>query len=135
MYIHGVGTIGALVEVSSVSDEAAEREAFIELCHDLAMQVAASNPISVRPEDLSSEIMEKEKEIFEAQARESGKPEKIVPKIVEGKLKKYYTEACLLEQAFVKDPGKSVKKLLDEKSKELGGHITVKRFSRFQLGE
>lgn len=135
MYIHGVGGIGALVEVSSPSSEAAHSEAFKQLCHDLAMQVAASNPLAVGPDELSSEIVAKEKEIFEAQAKESGKPEKIIPKIVEGKLKKYFAEVCLLEQVFVKDTDKQVKALLEEADETIGGPVSVTRFSRFQLGE
>jgi elongation factor Ts len=135
MYIHGVGGIGTLVEVSCPSQEAAKSETVANLCHDLAMQVAASNPFAIDPDGLPSEKVEKEKEIFEAQAKESGKPDKIIPKIVEGKIRKYYAEVCLLEQVFVKDTDKSVKGVLEEVGKEVGGPVSVSRFSRFQLGE
>ncbi len=135
LYIHGVGSIGSLVEVSLDSGQAVGGEGFANLCHDLAMHVAAANPVSISADDLPSEIVEKEKEIFEAQIRESGKPEKIIPKIIEGKIRKYYSEVCLLEQAFVKDPDISVKKYIQNAEAELEAKATVKRFSRFQLGE
>ncbi|HEB71284.1 MAG TPA: elongation factor Ts [Nitrospirae bacterium] len=135
MYIHGVGGIGVIVEVSCATQETADNEAFRGLCRDLAMHVAASNPLSIGIDDLPPEVVAREKEIFEAQARESGKPDKIIPKIIEGKLKKYYKEVCLLEQAFVKDTDKSVKGLLEEAGKEMGEPVAVTRFSRFQLGE
>jgi len=135
LYIHGVGGLGVLVEVSLASEETAKSEAFKGLCHDLAMQVAASNPLSIGVDELSPEVVAREKEIFEAQAKESGKPEKIIPKIIEGKLKKYYAEVCLLEQAFVKDTDKTVKSLLEEAGKKMGEPVAVTRFSRFQLGE
>lgn len=135
LYIHGVGGLGALVEVSCESGEAAETEKFSDLCRDIAMHVVAANPLSVSVDDLPPEVVEKEREIFEVQTRESGKPEKIIPKIVEGRLKKYYTEACLLEQPFVKDPDRSVKKLLEDAGKELGSPVEVRRFVRYQLGE
>lgn len=135
LYIHGVGGLGALVEVACGSAEVAGTEKFSELCRDLAMHVVASHPLSVSVNDLPQEVVAKEREIFEAQTRESGKPENIIPKIVEGRLKKYYTEACLLEQPFVKDPDRSVKKLLEDAGKEIGSTVEVKRFVRYQLGE
>jgi len=134
LYIHGVGSIGVLVEVKC-SAEATSSPDFQNLCKDLAMHIAASNPIAVSADDVPAETLAKEREIFEAQAKESGKPDNIVPKIVEGRIKKYYTEVCLLEQPFVKDPDKSVKALLDEAGKGLGGPVTVSRFCRLQLGE
>jgi len=134
-YVHGLGSIGTLVEVACDSEETASSPQFAGLLHDLAMHVAASNPLAIGPEDISEEAVAKEKEIFEAQAIESGKPEKIIPKIVEGKLKKYYTEACLLEQPFVKDPDKTVGRFIQETSKTLGTEISVKSFHRYQLGE
>jgi len=135
LYIHGVGGIGSLVMVSLDSEQAAGSEGFATLCHDLAMHVAAANPMSISADDLPAETVEKEKEIFEAQVRESGKPEKIIPKIIEGKIRKYYTEVCLLEQAFVKEPDISVNKRIQNVGAALGAKITVKKFSRFQLGE
>lgn len=135
LYIHGGGSIGVLVEVSAESDDVASKPGFSELCKDLAMHTAASHPIAIAPEDVPEDVLAKEREIFEAQAKESGKPDNIIPKIVEGRVKKFFAEACLLEQAFVKDPDKSVKSVIGEKAKELGGAIKVNRFKRFQLGE
>ncbi|MBI4828227.1 MAG: elongation factor Ts [Nitrospinae bacterium] len=134
-YVHGMGAIGVIVELAAPSDAAAADPAFAELARDLAMHIAASNPQAVSQEGLSAAAVAKEREIFEAQVRESGKPENIVPKIVEGKMKKYYTEVCLNEQPFVKDPDKSVGQLLKETGARLGGAATVTRFARFQLGE
>ena len=135
LYIHGVGGVGTLVEVACEPDNIADDSAFKELCHDLAMHITASRPAGVSVDDLPAELVAKEKEIFEAQAKESGKPDKILPKIVEGRMKKFYTEACLLEQPFVKDTDMSIKQVVEETAKKLGGAITVNRFSRFNLGE
>ena len=134
-YVHGMGSIGVVVELAAPSETAAADPAFVDLARDLAMHVAASNPHAVSQEGLSAAAVAKEREIFEAQVRESGKPENIVPKIVEGKMKKYYTEVCLVEQPFVKDPDKSVGQLLKEAGARLGGAVAVTRFARFQLGE
>ncbi|MBI5814932.1 MAG: elongation factor Ts [Nitrospinae bacterium] len=135
LYIHGGGSIGVLVEVGSASADIAGKDKFKELCRDIAMHVAASSPIAVTPAEVPADLLAREKAVFEAQAAESGKPANIIPKIVEGRVAKYYSESCLIEQAFVKDPDKSVKKLLAEASKELGGEVTIRRFRRLQLGE
>lgn len=134
-YVHGMGAIGVIVELAAPSDTAAADPVFAELARDLAMHIAAANPQAVSQEGLSAAAVAKEREIFEAQVRESGKPENIVPKIVEGKIKKYYTEVCLIEQPFVKDPDKSVGQLLKEAGARLGGAVSVTRFARYQLGE
>lgn len=135
MYIHAGGAMAALVDVDAGSEEAAATPEFGSVLKDLAMQVVASQPIAVRPDDVPSDLLAKEREIFEAQARESGKPDNLIPKIVEGRLKKFYAEACLLEQPFVKDTDKSVGKWLDETGKKLGAELTARRFARLRLGE
>ncbi|MGK7346802.1 MAG: translation elongation factor Ts [Candidatus Nitrospinota bacterium M3_3B_026] len=135
MYIHAGGGMAALVEVDAGTEEAAASPEFEGALKDLAMQVVASNPIAVGPDDVPEDVLAKEKEIFEAQAKESGKPDKIIPKIVEGRVRKFYTEACLLEQPFVKDTDKSVGQWLGETGKKLGAELAVRRFSRLQLGE
>ncbi len=135
LYIHGVGGVGTLVEVACDSDDVANDSLFKELCHDLAMHITASRPASVGVDDLPADLVAKEREIFEAQAKESGKPDKIIPKIVDGRMKKFYTEACLLEQPFVKDTDINVKQLVEDTAKKLGSGITVNRFSRLNLGE
>ncbi len=135
IYIHGTGGIGVLIEVGCESAETASKEPFDKLCKDLAMQIAAANPISVSSDEVPAEVLAKEKEIFETQARNSGKPDKIIPKIVEGRVKKYFSEVCLLNQAFVKDTDITISQLLDTAGKELGDKLTVRRFARLQLGE
>jgi len=135
LYIHGVGSIGALVEVGAASDDVAGGEVFTELCRDLAMQITASNPVAVDQNSLPGDVVAREREILEAQVRETGKPDSLVPKIVEGKLRKFYTEACLLEQPFIKDTEKNVKQHIEQTGKTLGAPVTVRRFCRFQLGE
>ncbi|MBI4665645.1 MAG: elongation factor Ts [Nitrospinae bacterium] len=135
LYIHGAGSIGCLVEVSSASAGIAGKDKFAELCKDLAMHIAASSPIALTSADVPAETLERERAIFETQARESGKPENILPKIVEGRVKKYYSEVCLMEQAFVKNPDVTINGLLASASKELGGQVSIARFARLQLGE
>ena len=134
-YIHAGGKLGALVEVNCETDFVAKNEQFLQFAKDVAMQIAASNPLAVSQEELDQSIVEKEKEIYRQQALETGKPEKVVEKIVEGKLKKYFTEVCLLEQPFVKDPDKSITDVLNETIAAIGENISVRRFARFQLGE
>ncbi|WP_028307337.1 translation elongation factor Ts [Desulfitibacter alkalitolerans] len=134
-YIHGNGRIGVLVEVNCETDFVAKTDDFKELCHDIAMQIAASKPLYVSPEDVPQEILEKEKTILKAQALNEGKPEKVVEKMVTGRLEKYLKEICLLEQPFIKDPDKAVKDLIKEKIAKIGENISVRRFSRFELGE
>ncbi len=134
-YIHAGGKIGVLVEVNCETDFTAKTDDFSNFTKDLAMQVAASAPIAVDQEHVPEAVLEKEKEIYATQARESGKPEKIIDKIVEGKLKKFFSEACLLEQAWVKDPDITIRDLLNEMVAKTGENIVIRRFTRFQLGE
>jgi len=134
-YVHMGGKIGVLVEVNCETDFSAKTEDFTNFSKNLAMHIAATNPISISPEELSSEIVEREKEIYSDQALQSGKPEKVVEKIVEGKLKKFFSEACLLNQAYVKDPDITIQDLLNELKAKTGENIIIKRFIRFKLGE
>ncbi len=131
-YIHMGGKVGVLVEVAT---EAGDNEAVKELAHDICLQIAAAKPEAVRREEVNSENREKEKEIYRIKARESGKPEKIVGKIVEGKVEKYYKEGCLLEQVFVKDGDKTIKGVIAETAKAVGSPIDVIRYVRFERGE
>jgi elongation factor Ts len=134
-YVHMGGKIGVLVEANCETDFSAKTEDFTNFTKNLAMHIAATNPISISPENLHPEIVAKEKEIYRAQAIQSGKPEKILEKIVEGKLKKFFSEVCLLNQAYIKDPNKTIQDLLNELKAKTGENIIVKRFVRFQLGE
>jgi len=134
-YIHAGGKIGVLVEVNCETDFTAKTEDFTNFAKDIAMQVAATAPVSIDRENVPEDILEKEKEIYAIQAKESGKPDKIIDKIVEGKLNKYFSEACLLEQAFVKNPDITVKDLLNEMIAKTGENILIRRVVRFQLGE
>lgn len=134
-YIHGGGKIGVLVEVNSETDFSAKTQDFSDFVKNIAMQVAASNPLSVDREGLPADVLEREKEIYATQAKESGKPEKVVEKMVEGKMKKFYSEACLLEQPYVKNPDITVQELLNELIAKTGENIVIRRFARFQLGE
>ena len=134
-YIHSGSKIGVLIEVNCETDFVARNEEFQELVKDLALQIAASNPSCVKREDLSEEILEKEKLIYQGQAKELGKPETAWPKIIEGKLEKFFQEQCLLEQTFIKDPTTTIKELLAQKISKIGENITVKRFTRYQLGQ
>ena len=131
-YIHMGGKVGVLVEVAT---EAADNDAVKELAHDICLQIAAAKPEAVRREEVNAENLEKEKEIYRVKALESGKPEKIVDKIVEGQIEKYYKEVCLLEQVFVKDSDKTVKGLVAEVAKAVGSPIDVVRYVRFERGE
>jgi len=134
-YIHLGGKIGVLVEVNCETDFVAKTPVFRQLVKDIAMQIAAANPLYLDPADVPADVLEKEKEILRAQALNEGKPEKIVDKMVEGRLQKYYKEFCLLEQAFVKDPEKSIRDLVNEKIAELGEKISIRRFVRYEMGE
>ena len=131
-YIHMGGKVGVLVELATT---AGDNEAVKELAHDLCLQIAAAKPEAVRREEVNSENLEKEREIYRAKALESGKPEKIVDKIVEGQIEKYYKEVCLLEQLFVKDGDKTIKGLVAEVAKAVGAAIEVVRYARFERGE
>jgi elongation factor Ts len=134
-YIHGDGRIGVLVEVNIETDFAAKNDDFKSFVRDVAMQVAAAKPEFVRREEVPTEALDKEREILRAQALNEGKPEKIVEKMVEGRIEKYYKEVCLLEQAWIKDPDKTIKQLVTEKIATIGENINIRRFVRFERGE
>jgi len=134
-YIHGVGKIGVLVEVNCETDFVAKTNAFKALCNDIAMQIAGANPKYVSREEVPAEEMEKEKAIYREQLKAEGKPDNIVDKILEGKLGRYYSEVCLVDQPFIKDEDKTIAQLLAEKTGEIGEKITVRRFVRYELGE
>ncbi|MDH5678820.1 MAG: translation elongation factor Ts [Nitrospinota bacterium] len=134
-YVHGVGNIGVLLELGADSDNVAQKPEVANLARDLTMQIAAMRPIALNPDEIPQEIIDREKEVFAAQARESGKPEQIIPKIVEGSLKKFFTESCLPMQAFVKDNKKTIEALIKEVSSTVGGQISIRRFFRYELGE
>jgi elongation factor Ts len=134
-YIHAGGKIGVLIEVNCETDFVARNEEFKAFVNDLALQVAASSPSYVRREDVPADTIAKEKSIYEAQAKEMGKPPAAWPKIVDGKLDKYYQENCLLDQAFIKDPSVTVKDLLAQKIAKIGENMVIRRFTRYQLGQ
>ena len=134
-YVHTGGKIGVLVEINCETDFVARTAEFQGLLKDIAMQVAAANPRCVRRDEVSSADLDKEKAIYRQQALESGKPEKVVDKIIEGKIDKFYSEVCLLEQSFIKDPDKKVQDVVNEAIARLGENIQVRRFARFHLGE
>ncbi len=134
-YIHAGGKIGVLIEVNCETDFVARTDQFQELVKELAMQVAAANPLCVNREDLPAEVLEREREVYRAQALETGKPENVLNKIVEGKIGKYYRDVVLMEQAFIKDPDKDVQTLVKEKIAELGENVSIRRFTRYQVGE
>ncbi|MBO2945724.1 translation elongation factor Ts [Paenibacillus sp. F411] len=134
-YIHGGGRIGVLVEINCETDFVGKTDQFKEFARDIAMHIAAASPKYVRREEVPTEELEQEKEILKAQALNEGKPEKIVEKMVEGRINKYYEEYCLMEQSFVKDPDKTISVLLNEKISTIGENISIRRFVRFELGE
>ena len=134
-YIHMGGKIGVLLEVNCETDFVAKTDDFKALVKDIAMQIAAANPKNLRKEDVDTAELEKEREILRVQALNEGKPEKIVDKMVEGRIQKYFKEVCLLEQPFVKDPDKSVQDLVTEKIAKIGENISVRRFVRYEMGE
>jgi len=134
-YIHMGGKIGVMVEVNCETDFVAKTDDFKEFAKNVAMHIAATNPVGIRPEDVTEEIVTKEKEIYRAQALETGKPEKIVDKIVEGKLQKFYKENCLLQQPYVRDPDITVEDVINEVIAKIGENISIRRFVRYQIGE
>ena len=134
-YIHMGGKLGVLVEINCETDFVAKNEEFISFTKNIAMHIAASNPLGVRPEDIAENIVEREKDIYREQAREMGKPENVIEKIIEGKLNKFYKDNCLMNQPYVRDPDLSVADLLNEMIAKIGENITIKRFARFQIGE
>ena len=134
-YIHMGGKIGVLLEVNCETDFVAKSEAFQLLCKDIAMQIAAAKPEYVRIEEVPAENVEKEKEILVAQAQNEGKPKEIAEKMVQGRIKKYYKDVCLMEQEFVKDPSKTISDLITEATLKIGEKITIRRFVRYEMGE
>jgi elongation factor Ts len=134
-YIHAGGKIGVLVELNCESDFVARTEDFQELLKDIAMHIAATDPRYVRREDVTPEDMEREKEIYRAQAAATGKPAPVVEKIVEGKMSKFYEEVCLLDQPFIKEQSMTISQLIAQKVGKLGENITVRRFARFKVGD
>ena len=134
-YVHAGAQLGVMIEVNCETDFVARTPDFQELVHDLAMQVAAADPKWVRPEDVPAEVIEKEKEIARERALSEGKPEKVIDRIVEGRLGKFYEEVCLYKQPFIKDNNATVEDLIKQKIAKLGENITVSRFVRFKVGE
>jgi len=134
-YIHNGNKIGVLVEVNSESDFVARNEDFNKFVKDIAMQIAASAPLYITKEEVPQEALDKEKEVLEAQAKESGKPAQALAKIVEGRISKFYEEICLLEQPFIRDPKVTIKDLLASLVAKIGENIVIRRFTRYQLGE
>ncbi len=134
-YIHGGGRIGVLVELNCETDFVARTPEFQDLLKDVAMQIAAANPRYIRREDVPKDELERERQIYHQQALESGKPEKIMGKIVEGKMERFYSEVCLLEQEFVKDPDRQMGELIKDVVARLGENVQVKRFTRYHIGE
>jgi len=134
-YIHQGSRLGVLLEIGCETDFVAKTDGFQELAHNLAMQIAATNPISLTREKVSQKVIDREKEIYTDQAKSSGKPDNIIDKMVEGRLNKYYQENCLLEQNFIKDPDKKLQDIITENIATLGENITVNRYVRFAIGE
>ncbi len=134
-YIHTGSKLGVLVEIDCETDFVAKNDDFVEFAKNIAMHIAATNPVGIRPEDVPEEIINKEKEIYRAQALETGKPEKIVDKIAEGKLQKFYKDNCLMTQVYVRDPSVTIDDLLSGLIAKIGENIIIKRFVRFQVGE
>ncbi len=134
-YIHGGGRIGVLVEVNCETDFVAKTDEFKQLVHDVAMQIAAAKPLYITRSEVPDDEIEREKNVLRAQALEEGKPEKIIEKMVEGRIEKYFKESCLLEQAFIKDPDKTIELLIHENVAKMGENIAVRRFSRYEVGE
>lgn len=134
-YIHMGGKIGVLIEVNCETDFVARNDEFKAFVNDLALQVAAAKPSYVKREDIPKEVVDKERAIYEGQAKEMGKPPAAWPKIVDGKLEKFYQESCLMEQAFIKDPAVTVKDLIAQKIAKIGENMNIRRFTRYQLGE
>jgi len=133
-YIHGNGKIGVMLEINCETDFVAKNEKFNNLCKDLAMHIAATNPIAISEEDIDPKMIEAEKEIYKNKALNEGKPEKIIERIVEGQIKKFKQQNCLLDQEFVKDPDKTIKDIMNEAIMALGENIKISRFVHYSLG-
>ena len=134
-YIHMGGKLGVMVEVNCETDFVSKNDDFQDFARNIAMHIAATNPLGIKPEDIPEEVLNKEREIYRAQALELGKPENILDKIVAGKMSKFIKDNCLLDQPYVRDPDKSVGDLLNELIAKIGENITIRRFARFQVGE
>jgi elongation factor Ts len=134
-YIHMGGKLGVLVEVNCETDFVAKNEDFVQFAKNIAMHIAATNPLGVRAEDVPEDTVQRERDIYQAQALETGKPENVITKIVDGKMNKFFKENCLLNQPYVRDPDLAVEDVLNELIAKIGENITIKRFVRFQTGE
>ncbi len=134
-YIHAGGKIGVLIEVNCESDFVARTDDFQRLCHDVAMHIAALDPRFLKRDEVTQETLDREREIYKDQAKQTGKPDAVVEKIVTGKMEKFYEENCLYEQHFIKDEGLTIKELIDQAIAKIGENITVSRFKRFKVGE
>ena len=134
-YIHAGGKIGVLVEVNCESDFVAETSEFQDFVKDISMQIAAARPTYLRKDDVDEEVLEEERDIYRSQVKDSGKPEHIIEKIVDGKLEKFYAENCLYQQSFIKDQSMTIEELVGSKVAEFGENVQIRRFARFQLGE
>jgi len=134
-YIHMGGKIGVIVEVNCETDFVAKTDDFKEFAKNIAMHIAATSPVGITPDDVPEEVISKEKEIYRAQALETGKPENIVEKIAEGKVQKFYKENCLLQQSYVRDPNLTVEDVINDVIAKIGENISIRRFVRFQIGE
>jgi len=133
-YVHTGGRVGALIELNCETDFVARTEVFKELAHDLAMQIVATKPLYLTPEDIPPDVLEEEKTAYRVQARDTGKPEHVVERIVEGKLQKYYQEVCLMRQSFIRNNDLTVQDAITQTIAKLGENIVVRRFARFELG-
>ena len=134
-YIHAGGRLGVMIELNCETDFVAKTDGFVELAHNLSMQIAATNPIALDKDSVADEIISKEKEIYTDQAKSSGKPDNIIEKMVEGRLSKFFQENCLMEQAYIKDSEKKINDLMTETIATLGENITISRYTRFAVGE
>lgn len=134
-YIHPGERLGVLVEVNCETDFVARNPEFRRFVRDIAMQIAATDPLAISPEDLPPQIVEREKKIYEEQLKDSGKPKEVIEKIIQGKLQKFYEEVCLLNQSFIKNPEKTVEVYLKEQIAKFGENIRIRRFARFKIGE
>ena len=134
-YIHHGGRLGVLLELNCETDFVAKTDGFSDLANNISMQIAATNPLSISRDEIDQSVLDREKEIFADQAKESGKPENIIDKIVDGKVEKYFAESCLLEQQYIKDPDRKVFDLITESVATLGENIVINRFIRFAIGE
>jgi elongation factor Ts len=134
-YIHHGGRLGVLLDIGCETDFVAKTDKFVDLARNVSMQIAATNPISVNREDVPEDVIDREKDIYTEQAKATGKPDKVIEKIVDGKLEKYFQESCLMEQIYIKDSDKKIKDLVTAIIATLGENITINRFSRFAVGE